>query len=465
MHKPPRTVHPYIPNSAGPAREAMLREVGAAREEDFYEDIPEALRFRGRLDLPEPLRSELSLRRHVEGLLSKNRSCHEMLSFLGAGCYQHAVPAVCDEINSRGEFLTAYAGEPYDDHGRFQALFEYASLMGELLDMDVVNVPTYDGFQATATALRMAARITGRTELVVSRAIAADRLSKIRDYAKPRLTVRLFDFDTSTGEPDLGSLEDRIGPETAAVYFENPSYLGVVATNGRRVSDRAHEAGALSVVGADPSTLGILAPPAQYGADIVTGDLQPLGMHMQFGGGHAGFIATRDEPRFVMEYPSRLFGITSTSVDGEYGFGDVAYDRTSFAKREAGKEWVGTASALWGITAGAYLALLGPDGMRELGESMLARSHYAAKRLSRIPGVRAPRFRGPFFHEFVVDLRRTGKSVGAVNRALLRRGIFGGKDLSAEFPELKGCALYCVTEIHAQEDLDRLADAVREVVA
>ena len=166
-----------------------------------------------------------------------------------------------------------------------------------------------------------------------------------------------------------------------------------------------------------------------------------------------------------MEYPSRLFGITSTAVEGEYGFGDVAYKRTSFAVREAGKEWVGTAAALWGITAGVYLALLGPQGIRELGESMLARSHYAARRLSRIPGVRAPRFRGPFFHEFVVDFRGTGKKVAEVNHALLRRGIFGGKDLSREFPELKGCALYCVTEVHTQEDLDRLVDSVREVVA
>ncbi len=465
MPTPPERVHPYIPNSARAAKDAMLREVGATSEDDFYEDIPEDLRFRGRLDLPEALPSEHRLRRHVEGLLSKNRNCREFLSFLGAGCYQHDVPAVCDEINSRGEFLTAYAGEPYDDHGRFQALFEYASLMGELLDMDVVNVPTYDGFQATATALRMAARITGRNELLVCRAISADKLSKIRDYAKPRLSVRTFDFDPSTGEPDVGSLEGLIGPGTAAVYFENPSYLGVVATQGGEISERAHAAGALSVVGVDPSTLGVLAPPAEYGADIVVGDLQPLGMHMQFGGGHAGFIATRDEPRFVMEYPSRLFGITSTSVDGEYGFGDVAYDRTSFARREQGKEWVGTAAALWGITAGAYLALLGPQGMRDLGETVLARSHYAARCLSRIPGVRAPRFRGPFFQEFVVDFRRTGKSVARINRALLRRGIFGGKDLSAEFPELRGCALYCVTEVHAQHDIDRLAEAVREATA
>ncbi len=465
MGKRSRTAHPYIPNSAPAAKEAMLREVGAASEDDFYEDIPEALRFRGRLRLPEPLRSEQELRRHVEGLLARNRSCTENLSFLGAGCTQHYVPAVCDEINARAEFLTAYAGEPYDDHGRFQALFEYASLMGELLDMDVVNVPTYDGFQAAATGLRMGTRITRRNEVLVPRAIAADKLSKIRDYMKPKIRVRLFDYDPLTGEPDLASLEDTISNETAAVYFESPSYFGVIPTCGDEISDITHDVGALSVVGVDPSTLGVLAPPADYGADIVVGDLQPLGMHMQFGGGHAGFIATRDEPKFVLEYPSRLFGITSTSLDGEYGFGDVAYERTSFALREGGKEWVGTAAALWGITAGAYLALLGPHGIRELGETILQRSHYAAKMLGRIPGVRSPRFRGPFFHEFVVDFSRTGKSVARIRRALLRRGVFGGHDVSNEFPELEGCALYCVTEVHAKEDLDRLARELEEVVA
>ena len=441
-----------------------MREVGVSSEDDLYTDIPEALRFRGPLGLPEPLVSEADLRRHVEGLLSKNRSCSEALSFLGAGCVQHFVPAVCDEINARAEFLTAYAGEPYDDHGRFQALFEYASLMGELLDMDIVNVPTYDGFQATATGLRMAARITGRREVLVSRALAGDKLSKIRDYLKPRITMRTFDYDADTGEPDFASLEAAISDETAAVYFENPSYLGVIATHGAELSDLAHAIGALCIVGVDPSTLGILAPPSQYGADIVVGDLQPLGMHMQFGGGHAGFIATRDDATYVMEYPSRLFGITSTSVDGEYGFGDVAYRRTSFAVREAGKEWVGTAAALWGITAGVYLALLGPHGMRELGETILQRSHYAARRLSHIVGVRAPRFRGPFFQEFVVDLSRTGRTVSQIHRRLLLQGIYGGKDLSSEFPELRGCALYCVTEIHTRADIDRLARGLEEAI-
>jgi glycine dehydrogenase subunit 1 len=404
------------------------------------------------------------LRRHVETVLAKNVSAREYLSFLGAGCWPHYVPAICDEVNQRGEFLTAYAGEPYDDHGRFQALFEYASMMGELLNMDVVNVPTYDGFQATATSLRMAARITGRREALVCRTVAVDRLSKIRDYCKPEMEIRLVGYDSGTGHLDLGALEAAISSQTAAVYFENPSYLGFIETRGDRISEIAHAHGAICVVGADPISLGVLTPPADYGADIVCGDIQPLGMHMQFGGGQAGYIATRDEVQYVMEYPSRLFGIAPTSVPGEYGFGDVAYERTSFAVREEGKEWVGTAAALWGITAGVYLALMGPQGMAEIGEGIMARARYAMLQLDGIEGVTAPFFRSPHFKEFVVNFDGTGKTVAEINRALLAREIFGGKDLAGEFPELGNSALFCVTEVHTKEDIDRLVGALREVV-
>jgi len=458
------TVYPYIPNSVPAVKRRMLEAVGAQSTDEFFEDVPEELRLRKRLNLPEPLLSEYALRRHVEGMLARNRTCGEYLSFLGAGCWQHYVPAICDEVNQRGEFLTAYAGEPYDDHGRFQALFEYASMMGELLDMDVVNVPTYDGLQAAATSLRMASRITGRHQVLVSGAVSSDTRSKIRDYCKPGIEVRLVGYDSETGQMDLDGLTAEISPATAAVYFENPSYLGWVETHGDQIAEIAHDHGALCVVGADPISLGVLAPPAAYGADIVCGDIQPLGMHMQFGGGHAGYVATRDEEAYVMEYPSRLFGIAPTSVPGEYGFGDVAYDRTSFAVREEGKEWVGTAAALWGITAGVYLALMGPQGMVEIGEGIMARSRYAMLKIDRIDGVRAPLFRSPHFKEFVVNFDGTGKTVAEINRALLARGIFGGKDLTGEFPELGNSALYCVTEVHTQDDIDRLAGALKEVV-
>jgi glycine dehydrogenase subunit 1 len=374
------------------------------------------------------------------------------------------VPAVCDEVNRRGEFLTAYAGEPYDDHGRFQALFEYTSMMGELLNMDVVNVPTYDGYQAAATAIRMAARITGRSQALLVQTIDPDKLSKIRDYCKPDIDIELLPYDRETGQMDLDALHELISSKTAAVYFDNPSYLGFIEVNGGDISKIAHEHGALSVVSVDPISLGVLTPPMGYGADIVCGDIQPLGMHMQFGGGQAGFIATRDEEKYVMEYPSRLFGIAPTIVPGEYGFGDVAYERTSFAIREEGKEWVGTAAALWGITAGVYLSLMGPQGMVEIGTGIMARSQYAMLQLDAISGVKTPVFQSPHFKEFMVNFDDTGKSVDEINKTLLGEGIFGGLDLSARFPGLGQSALYCVTEVHTQADIDTLAKALQEVV-
>jgi glycine dehydrogenase subunit 1 len=457
-------VHPYIPNSDPVVKDQMLREVGARSVEEFYEDVPDQLRLKRRLGLPPPLPSEYALKQHVTGILNRNQTTGEYLSFLGAGCYQHHVPAICDEVNRRSEFLTAYAGEPYDDHGRFQALFEYTSMMGELLKMDVVNVPTYDGFQATATSLRMASRITGRREALLCGTLSPDRLSKVQGYCRPTMRIKLLDYDPQTGNLDVDDLRSAIGSETAAVYFENPSYLGFIETAADEISAIAHAHGALCVVHANPITLGVLSPPADYGADIVCGDIQPLGMHMQFGGGQAGFIATQDEEAFVREYPSRLFGIAPTSVPGEYGFGDVAYDRTSFAHREKGKEWVGTAAALWGITAGVYLALMGPQGMAEIGEGIMARARYAMLQVDRIAGVQAPLFRSPHFQEFVVSFDGTGRAVAEINGALLAKGIFGGKDLSREFPGLGQSALFCVSEVHTRADIDRLVSTLEEVV-
>jgi glycine dehydrogenase subunit 1 len=460
-----KIVYPYIPNSAPEVKRRMLKEVEAASVEEFYADVPEALRIKGLMNLPEPFPSEYALRRHVEELLKKNTSTKQALNFLGAGCYQHYVPAVCDEINQRGEFLTAYAGEPYDDHGRFQALFEYCSMMGELLEMDVVNVPTYDGFQASATALRMACRITGRKRVLLADTLDRDKLSKVRDYLKPELEIGLVGHDPRTGGMNLDQLASLVDEDCAAVYFENPAYLGFLETHGAKIAELAHQHGAMIVVSVDPISLGVLAPPVRYGADIACGDIQPLGMHMQYGGGQAGFIASQDIEKIVMQYPSRLFGIAPTRIPGEYGFGDVAYERTSFAKREEGKEWVGTAAALWGITAGVYLALMGPEGMREVGEGILQRSRYARQEIGKLKGINTDILEGPHFKEFIVNFDGSDRKVTEVNQALLRKGIFGGRDLSRDFPWLGESMLVCITEVHTKADIDRLVVSLEEVLA
>jgi len=287
----------------------------------------------------------------------------------------------------------------------------------------------------------------------------------MKNYCGPDITLIQVDYDMKTAQMDLTDLKSKISEKTAAVYFENPSYLGFVEQNGQKISDITHANGAISIVGVDPISLGVLAPPSNYGADIICGDLQPLGIHMSYGGGQAGFIATRDEEKYVMEFPSRLFGIVPTSVEGEYGFGDIAYDRTSFGHhREHGKEYVGTQAALWGITAGVYLATMGPKGMEELGQTIMQKSQYAIKKLNDIKGIEGSLFQGVNFKEFVVDFNQTGKTVKEINKQLLEKGIFGGKDLSIDFPELGQSALYCVTEIHTKTDIDKLVIAIDEIV-
>jgi len=456
--------HPYIPNSVPDIQAEMLKEIGMASLEELHKNVPELLKLKNDMNIPEAFGSEYELKRHVERVLSKDTDCHKNLNFLGAGCWQHYVPAICDEVNGKGEFLTAYGGEPYNDEGRFQALFEYESMVAELVDMDVVNVPTMDWSQAAATTVRMAQRITGRSVVLVPEYIDQEKKKAMENYAECCMKFETVKCD-SMGHIDLDDLKAKINADTIGVYFENPNYLGVIEPNGQKISDMIHEAGGLSLVGVDQISLGVLATPPSYGADIVCGDLQPLGIHMNYGGGQSGFMATRDEEKFVMEFPSRLFGIAPTSEPGEYGFGDVAYDRTSFGHhREHGKEYVGTQSALWGITAGVYLATMGPQGMEEVGKIIMTNAQYAAKKLSQIPGVKVNPFGSVFFKEFVVDFTATGKSVAEINKALLAKGIFGGKDLSKDFPALNQSALYCVTEIHTKEDIDTLAAALTEVL-
>ncbi|MBT9494258.1 MAG: aminomethyl-transferring glycine dehydrogenase, partial [Paucibacter sp.] len=243
-----------------------------------------------------------------------------------------------------------------------------------------------------------------------------------------------------------------------------PNYFGGIEA-GQAIADMVKAVGAMLVVGVDPLSLGVLTPPGDYGADIVCGDIQALGMHMSCGGGHGGFIASRDEQALLMQYPSRLFGIAPTSVPGQYGFGDVAYQRTSFDKRELGNEFVGTAAALWGITAGVFLASHGPQGMQELGEGCMKRVTYARQQLSGVAGLRLAHPGTVHFKEFVVDFSASGKSVAEINAGLRERAIFGGHDLSEVFPALGQSALYAFTEVHSQADIDALVDALREVLS
>lgn len=462
---PEPTAHPYIPNSVPRIKAEMLAELGVRDADELYAAIPERLRLSRALDLPPPLRSETALRRHVEGLLAANTPCGVALSFLGGGCWQHFVPAVCDEIGNRAEFVTAYYGETYGDHGKLQALFECASLIGELVELDAVGQPTYDWATAAASAISMASRVTGRRTALVPASLSPERLSVIDGYCQPRTRIEQVAFDRTSGQLDLAALEQALSDRISCVYLEVPGYLGTLEAAAAEVAELAHGAGALLVVGVDAISLGVLEAPPRYGADVVCGELQALGVHMHYGGGLAGFIATPDEERFVAEFPTFLIGLAPTSVEGEYAFGEVLWERMSYVQRGESTEYMGTTQNLWGIVAAVYLSLLGPTGLAELGQGIMQRSQYAASRLSELPGVEAPALDAPFFKEFVVSFAETGKTVAEVNAALRARGIFGGKDLSSEFPELGQSALYCVTEVHTKDDIDRLVEELSGVIA
>jgi glycine dehydrogenase subunit 1 len=462
------TAHPYMANSTPELKEEMLASIGAGSIDELFAQIPSEHRLRAPLDLP-PALSEVELSRHLRDALSRNEDCERNLSFLGAGCWQHHVPAVCDEIVRRSEFLTPVWGTPASDYGRNQAWFEFCSQLGELLDLEFVGLPVYSWGCAAGHAIRMASRLNGRREVLVPRSLDPERLAVIRTYCEPHemhdhIDVTVVDFDPHSGRLDLEDLERKLSDRVCAVYLETPSYLGTIEADAAEVTRLAHDAGGEAIVGVDPISLGILAPPSEYGADIAVGSIQPLGVHMNCGGGVGGFIASRDEERYAREYPTLNLSIADTVVPGEHGFGITLFHQTSYGLREDGNDWTGNSTYLWSIAAATYMALLGPSGFRELGELIVQRSHYAASLLDAIDGVRVVWPRG-FFKEFVVNFDGTGKTVASISGALREHRIFGGKDLSRDLPDLGQSALYCVTEVHTKDDIDRLAGILAEVMA
>lgn len=464
-------IHPYMPNSVPGIKEEMLQELGIKSVEEIYESvIPEELRYKERLDLPEPILSEHELKKHVKGILDKNVSTEEYTSFLGAGCYKHQVPALCDEINSRGEFLTGYCGDTYSDHGKMQAIFEYASMMGELLDADVVSYTNYDGGQAVSSSLRIALRVMeGRgmpkTMLLVPSTMNPEIYSQADAYCRNLAQVQKVAYEPETGLMDLADLEEKLRTgQVAAVFYENPSYLGFFETRGQEIADLAHRYGALCIAQPEVAALGIMESPMNQGADIVCGDIQPLGMHIQFGGGQAGFIACQQDVELIRQFPTYMYGIAETGEEGKYGWGRAMNYRCSHGSRENANEYFGTETGLWGITAGVYLASMGPQGMYELGETIIQNVNYAIGKLSEVPGIRANVFKNSNFQEFVVDFTKTGKTVQEINKALLGEKIFGGKDLSKDFPWLGQSALYCVSELTTADDIEHLAEVLQRIV-
>lgn len=456
--------YPYIPNSPVNIKNEMLREIGINSIEELYADVPQEYCSR-ELNLPQAL-SELEIKRHMDTLLSKNKSCNDMPIFLGAGCWPHHVPAVVKEIVQRNEFLTSYTSyQPEISQGMLQTLFEYQSMICELTSMEVSNCSMYDWASALGEAARMAARVTRRKEILVPKLIHPERYATLQVYAEPSgIKIKDLAYEKETGQIHLEDLKSKISDETAAVYIENPSYLGFIETQVDEISSEAHAHGALFIVGVDPISLGILKSPGEYGADIVVGEAQPLGNYMNFGGPLLGIFACRDDINLIRQMPGRIIGLTTTKDGSRHGFCMALQTREQHIRREKATSNICSNEALCAVASAVYMSLLGPQGLRELGEIIIYKANYAMRLLSKINGVKAPIFKSAHFKEFTVNFDDAELAAKEINKKLLQYQIHGGKDLSMEFPELGETTLYCVTEIHSKEEIERLAKALSKIL-
>jgi glycine dehydrogenase subunit 1 len=268
-------------------------------------------------------------------------------------------------------------------------------------------------------------------------------------------------YDSRSGEISLKDLKGKISDKTAAVYIENPSYLGFIETQIDEIGKATHSHGALLIVGIDPTSLGILKPPGEYGADIVVGEAQPLGNPMNFGGPLLGIMACRDDMSLIRQLPGRIIGLTTTQAGGQNGFCMTLQTREQHIRREKATSNICTNEALCAVASAVYMALLGPEGLRQLGETIMYKANYAIQLLSKLKGVRTPIFKSSHFKEFTVNFDDARLSVKEINEKLLQHHVHGGKDISKEFPELGETALYCVTETHSKQEIDRLAESLR----
>jgi glycine dehydrogenase subunit 1 len=329
----------------------------------------------------------------------------------------------------------------------------------ELTGMDVANSSLYDWASALGEAARMTQRLTSREEILIPEIIHPERLATLQSYIQPtNMQIRSVGFNEATGQMNIEELGEKISKKTASVYVENPSYLGFTEANVEEIGKIAHEHGAFFVVGVDPISLGVFEAPGEYGADIVIGEGQPLGNPMNFGGPLLGIFACRGESVNIRQMPGRIVGMTTVQNEAQRAYCMVLQTREQHIRRHKATSNICSNETLCALSAAVYLALLGPSGLKELGNTIIAKTRYAMKHLSEIDGVECPIFNSFHFKEFTVKFNQ--KTVENVHRDLLRHKIIGGKDVSEEFPKLGEIALYCVTETHSKETIDRLIKSI-----
>jgi glycine cleavage system P protein (glycine dehydrogenase) subunit 1 len=446
----------YIPTSPK-EWDAMLETIGIKSLDDLFEVVPARHRF-PKLDLP-PALTEMEAMNELSGLAQTNENVRsDLISFLGAGMYNHYIPSVVDHILRRGEFYTAYTPyQPEISQGTLQAIFEYQSLMAALTGMDVSNASHYDGATATAEAVNLAyAQFRGkRKKVVISATVHPQYRAVIRTYAQG-MDVELVgdnanaDFDV---QPD--ELTSLIDDNTSLLIVQYPDFLGRVYDYTKLI-EAAHAKGALVCVVANPTALALFKTPGSMGADIVVGDGQPLGIPMWYGGPSVGFFTTRKN--FVHKMAGRLVGETVDNR-GQRAYVLTLTAREQHIKRERATSNICTNQGLIALGTAVYLSLLGKKGLRQVAELCYQKAHYAAQELGKIKGYRIAH-KEPFFHEFTLVCP---KPASEINAYLLEHGILGGYDLGQDYPALKDHMSVAVTEMNSKEDIDTLVQVLSEV--
>ena len=433
----------YLPKSDSERRE-MLAACGVESLEDLFAAVPEDVRLRRPLNLPLGI-SEYEIVDYFQARAAENVS--GCASFLGAGVYHHFRPVLVDTVVSRGEFLTSYT--PYQaeiSQGTLTSIFEFQTMLCQLTGMEVANASMYDGSSAVPEAAMMAARITGRSGVVISRAVHPEYREVLRTYARRQgMPVEESGYLADAGTLDLEDLDRKTSERIAAVIVQSPNFLGMVE-DVKRAAEIAHGQGALLVVVfAEAVSLGILEPPAA--ADIVAGELQSFAISPSYGGPFAGILATKE--KYIRQIPGRLVGETRDSR-GNRAFCLTLSTREQHIRREKATSNICTNQALVALMATVFLTVYGKQGLRELAVQNLSKAHYLAEGLPR-------RFTGRFFNEFVVS---TARPPGEINKELLKRKIIGGLPLGGFYPELENCMLLCATEMSRRESMDTVKEAL-----
>jgi glycine dehydrogenase subunit 1 len=448
---------PYGPHTASD-RERMLATLGIASVDELFADIPEGLRA-SRLDLPEP-EPELDLSARLHRMAGRNRT--DLASFLGAGVYRHWTPAAVDQILLRGEWYTAYTPyQPEISQGTLQSIYEYESLIGELVDLDVVSASHYDGAAATAEAGLMTCRSTRRERVLVSKAVHPHYRATLAAYFGGGLElddIPLVEDGEAAGTTDLAALERLLaedGRPVAGVIAAQPNFLGLIEPM-EEIGRLTHAAGALFVSVVEPVSLAVLAPPGAYWADIAAGEGQPLGIAPQYGGPYLGLLASTDA--LVRQIPGRLVGMT-TDVNGKRAYVMTLRAREQDIRRDKAASNICTNQALLALAASVYLATIGPHGLRDVAAQGAAR---AARLETALAAAGASRIHsGPYLNEFAVRI----PDARAVHRRLIDRGVLAGlalADVLPDEPSLADGLLVCATEVTTDDDIALFASTLAE---